>query len=176
LGLYAGFFVWLFSGSNRANRFFVGILKRVPGAGRIYRDLDMARLAATWSILMARDVPSNDALAVTAELMEDGKTANALRGVSAEAAKGEPLAFLLEKERSVSPMFPLTIRHVPEKALPEELGNLAELFRERASIATRKAGMTWEILLLLFLWFFVGSVVLSMFLPLISIVKKLGGG
>jgi type II secretory pathway component PulF len=125
---------------------------------------------------MARDVPSNDALAVTAELMEDGKTAHALRRVSAEAAKGEPLAFLLEKERSVSPMFPLTIRHVPEKALPEELGNLATLFRGRAAIATRKAGVTWEILILLSLWFFIGMVALSMALPLFGSVGPLGGG
>jgi len=177
LALYAVFFLWLLSGSNRANRFFIGIIKRLPGSGRVYRDLDMARLVATWSTLMGRSIPANDALAVTAELMDDRKVSNALKRVSKECAKGEPLAFLLEKEKKViSPMVPLTVRHVPESALPDELGNLAVLFRERASSASSKMGMTWEIFLLLFLWVLVGITVLSMFLPLISIVKKLGGG
>jgi len=176
LAVYAAFFLWLFSGSNRANRFFLGVLKRLPGSGRVYRNLDMARLASTWSTLMGRGVPAGDALSVTADLMDDRKVSGALMRVSEGCAKGEPLPALLEKERrTLSPMLPLTVRHVPESALPEELGNLAALFRERASSASSKMGMTWEILLILFLWVFVGVTVLSMFLPLISIIRKLGG-
>ena len=174
--LYPIFFIWLFGGGIFAKRLFIKIVSFFPGAGNIFYNLDMARLCAMWSVLMKQNVSAVEALDITKSLIASRKISAALQRISKSAEKGVPLVEAIEDERVISSMIPLTVKHVPEKELPDELANLAVLFREKASTATKNAGAVWEIALLILLFITVGTIVISMFLPLISIIKKLGGG
>jgi type IV pilus assembly protein PilC len=174
--LYPIFFIWLFGGGIFAKRLFIKIVSFFPGAGNIFYNLDMARLCAMWSVLMKQNISAVEALDTTKSLIESRRISSALQRISESADKGVPLVEAIEDEKVISSMIPLTVKHVPEKELPDELANLAILFREKASTATRNAGAVWEITLLILLASTVGTIVISMFMPLISIIKKLGGG
>jgi len=173
---YVLFFIWLFGGSITARRFFIRIISCFPGAGTIFYNLNMARLCAMWSVLMKQKITASEAFDITRSLIDNRKISSALETIAKSANFGTPLVDAIERETIISSMIPLTVKHVPEKELPNELAQLAILFRERASTATRQAGGLWAIYLIFFLAAIVGSIVIGMFLPLISIVKQLGGG
>ena len=174
--LYPIFFVWLFGGGVFAKRLFIKIISFFPGAGNIFYNLDMARLCAIWSVLMKQNISAVEALDITKSFIENRRISSALQRISESAEKGVPLLEAIEDERVISSIIPLTVKYVPEKELPDELANLAVLFREKASTATQNAGVVWEIALLILLFITVGTIVIGMFMPLISIIKKLGGG
>ncbi len=170
------FLVWLFSGGVLARRMFIRIISKLPGAGSIYSNLNMARFCGIWSLLARRKVGAVESMEAITPLMDDWRVAAALSRVGDAVRKGEPLVAALREEKRISGMVALTVRHVPEKDLPDELANLALLFRERAASSTHKAGIIWAVVFFSLLIVSVGITVLSLFLPLISIIKKLGGG
>ncbi len=174
--VYILFFIWLFFGGLLAKRIFIKIISVIPGAGRIFYNLTMAKLCSIWSILLRQKIPSEEALRIISSFIESNRASSALKRISKEILIGTDLVESIENEKVISGMISLAVRHVPEKNLPDELGNLAILFRERASTATRKAGVIWGFVMMFMLAGIVGIIVLSLFLPLISIIKKLEGG
>jgi type IV pilus assembly protein PilC len=174
--LYPLFFLWMLSGSIIAKRFFLKAIFLFPGAKSIADNLNMARLCSMWSVLMKQKTPADKAIKITREVIEDKRVSSALKRVAKSIEKGTSIVDAFTAERVISGMVPLTIQHVPEPELPVELMNLAHLFRERASISTRKFSAVWGIALVITLAVTVGTVVIAMFLPLISIIKILGGG
>ncbi len=169
------FLLWLFSGGVLARRMFIRVISTFPGAGLIYSNLNMARFCGIWSLLARRKVDVVESMETIAPLMDDWRVAAALSRVGDAVRRGEPLVAALREEKRISGMLPLTVRHVPEKDLPDELANLSLLFRERAASATRKAGVIWAVVFFVFLVLSVGITILSLFMPFISFFKMLGG-
>jgi len=176
LVIYVLFALWLFAGSISAGKIFQKIILILPGTRRILKNLNMAKISSLLAIFIRQKVPEPEALQITASLVDSRKIKNALKRAGDEIKAGNSFYQSLHKERVIDGMIPLTIKHVPEKDLPEQLANLAKLFTERTSSATRQAGVVWATLLIFLLSSVIGITILALILPFMSIITRLGGG
>ena len=128
-----------------------------------------------WSVLMRQKIPADQAFQTIAGFMDDTAVSSALRNLSRKAFEGKSLAESLEEEGVISKMISLTVKHSPERELPNELATLANVYKDRAATAIRNTGMVWEALLIIIMAAQVGLIVMSLFMPLIRIIDCLGG-
>jgi len=146
----------------------------LPGTHRARRALDTMRLAAAWSALGKQGIHSVDALPIAAGLLDSRKMAKALRRVAKKCAAGEPLPFLMEKEKAIPPMLTLTVRHVPESELPEKLAELADLLRAKTSASLQSAYKTWRMLAAFFLITLIVLAYATLLTPWFIVIKIFG--
>ncbi len=169
------FCIWLFCGGTTANRTLLRLMGRLPGAWRISQSVDSARFCSLLRVFLRQNVPTADALSATAGLMGDQHLAAALERVAQAHAEGQGLVAAMEREPALDVLITFAVRQAPEDELAEELGRLAELFEKRVLLSSRSAVAFWELLCLVLMTVTVGIVVISLFLPLITIMGKLGG-
>jgi type IV pilus assembly protein PilC len=122
---------------------------------------------------MERNISDADCFRMLAESIDDISLKKAFYKLSEEIRNGGNTADELKKINGVSHLVPMIIKHSEESELPEELRSLAELFWNKASIGSKKFEVAWQAVLIVFIAGFVGTVITSMFLPLIKIVEKL---
>ena len=176
LGILIIFSFWLFlSGSTFAIKCFMKVIRHLPLSYPIFNNLMMARICSMWSVLMKQKMPADQAFQTIAGFMDDPAVSTALRNISRKVFEGKSLAESLEEEGVISKMISLTVKHSPERELPGELANLANVYKDRAATAIRNTGMTWEALLIIIMAVQVGAIVMSLFMPLIRIIDCLGG-
>ncbi len=174
--LFIVFCIWLFvSNSLPAARIFLTITKAMPLAGSIFRNLMMARICSMWSVLVKQEMPTHEALKTIAGFVGGEKLSAALKRVSRKTFEGQSLVDSLKAEGAVSDMIAVAVKHAPENELQEELATLAGIYKDRAAGAIKNAGMTWELFLLIFMAVQVGFIVISLFMPLTTMIEKLGG-
>lgn len=172
LGISVCFCIWLFtSKSRRAIRVLLRIVKRIPLSFSIFHNLSMARISALWAVLASHHTPAHEAFELIAGLTDDRKLERALRDVAVRAARGDSIVDGLQSQDAVSPLLALTFKHTPETELPRELHALADLYRDRMGVAIQKTVQTWEVVLVAGMSIIVGFVVLSLFSPLIDIIR-----
>ncbi|MBN1864746.1 MAG: type II secretion system F family protein [Victivallales bacterium] len=173
---YVVFFIWLFGGTPSAKRLFLRVISFFPGAGSIYYNLNIAKLCALWSVLMRQEIGTADSLRIVSSLIDSRRISESLQRAARSVEDGTALPDALRQEKAISGMIPLTVAHVPENELPQELANLAVLFRDKSASSTRVASALWGMLAIIFLSVSIGTIVIAMFMPLISIFTKLSGG
>lgn len=170
------FLIWLFvSASSSASRCFIRIIKALPLSNSIFNNLMMARICSMWSVFIRQKMSAHEAFETISGLMDDRMVSSALRNISRNCHEGKPIAECLKNEGVISDLIAVAIKHAPEGELHSELATLADIYKDRASTAIRNTGMTWELILIIAVSMQVGFVVISLFMPLIVIIEKLGG-
>lgn len=170
----AVFSVWMFTPGIAAHRTMLAVLNRLPGSWHIADALDGARLCGFWSAFVRQRVPFPDALWTSAQLVERSGLRLALARAAQKAEAGQSPADVLAAEPILDPLIALTFRHTPENELADELAGLAELYDHRVGMAARSATMTWSALGIIFMAVCVGMIVMSLFVPLITVITMLG--
>jgi type II secretory pathway component PulF len=165
--LALGYFIWLFSGMAGANRQLLGLIRRIPLAKDVFRQLQTAQACSLWSVLMKLKMPLSEALTTVAELVDAPPLSAAFQRLAEQARQGSPLADAMAKERAIPSLLLVAVRHAAEADLPGELDVIAGLFRDRASAATSRAIVAWEIVLIFVVGVIVGMTVVALFLPLV---------
>jgi len=171
----AVFFCWLFSGGVRPQRLLASIARRLPLLGPVVNNFMMARVCVLWSILARNKTPEAEIFDIISNLLEDGKLSKAMGRISRNVRDGRGLRESIEEEKGISRFIPLMVTHIPEKELADELQNVAEIHGQMAMVASRKAAVAWEVILCFLMSLTVAIFILAMFLPLLEIVRKLGG-
>ena len=166
---------WL--GTEKGKEIFDRILFKVPKLGGFIQIVTVSRFARTFGTLMASGVPILQAINITRDTLSNVVIAEALERVHDRVRDGEPLSVPLEQS-GVFPQMVTSMIQVGEETgqLSEMLNRVADIYDEEVDNAVGALTSIIEPVLIVFLAVVVGTIVLAMFLPLITLITKMTGG
>src|SRR6266478_4901564 len=164
-----------FISRTRPGRWWVDRFKlRMPLFGDLIRKTAVSRFSRTLGTLVTSGVPILQALNITRETAGNAAIADAISKVHDSVKEGESIVQPLEASRAFPPMV-ISMIDVGEETgqLPEMLLKIANVYDDE--VDTSVAGITaaLEPIMIVILAFIVGTIVLALFTPLISIIQGL---
>jgi type IV pilus assembly protein PilC len=150
---------------------------RLPLFGDLVRKSSISRFTRTLGTLVTSGVPILQALNITRETAGNFVVGEAIGKVHDSVKEGESIVQPLEASGIFPPMV-ISMIDVGEETgqLPEMLLKIAEVYDDEVDNAV--AGMTslLEPIMIVFLAVVVGTIVIALFLPLITIIQQMQGG
>ena len=147
----------------------------MPGVGPVLRKVAIGRFTRTLGTLVSSGVPILQALTIVKETAGNVIIGDAVSSVYASVKEGETITAPLEASRVFPPMV-ISMVDVGEQtgALPEMLMKIADNYDEEVDNAVSAMTSLIEPVMIVFLAVIVGSIVIALFLPLISLIDQLG--
>ena len=148
----------------------------VPVVGVVISKVAISRFCRTLGTLVSSGVPILQALNIVRETAGNVIVANAVQMVHESVKEGETITAPLEKSGVFPPMV-ISMVDVGEQtgALPEMLLKIADNYDDEVDNAVAAMTSLLEPVMIVFLAVIVGSIVIALFLPLITLIDKLGG-
>jgi type IV pilus assembly protein PilC len=153
------------------------LLLKAPIFGSILRKIAVARFARILSTLLSSGVPILQSLEITAKTAGNVIIEDAILKVRAGVERGESFVEPL-KATDVFPHMVGQMVGVGEQtgALDAMLGKIADFYEEEVDSAIADLLAMIEPALIAFLGVTIGGIVISMYLPLFTLIGKLAGG
>lgn len=172
------FFGWKMFVSTRFGRRTADRIKlKIPVFGKLHHKVCMARFSRTMGTLLTSGVPILQAMETVAGTVGNSIMSDAVLDARARIREGDRIGDPLE----ASKMFPPMVVHMI--GVGEESGSLdfmlqkiADFYEQEVEATLQSLTAALEPLLILFLGFIVGFIVIAMFLPLIKIIEGLAAG
>jgi len=167
--------IYKFIGRTRRGRLLIDSFKlRMPLFGNLNRKTAISRFARTLGTLVTSGVPILQALNITRETAGNSAIAAAISQVHDSVKEGESIVQPLEASRAFPPMV-VSMIDVGEETgkLPEMLLKIADVFDDEVDNAVAALTSMLEPIMIVFLAVIVGTIVLALFTPLISIITGL---
>jgi type IV pilus assembly protein PilC len=164
-----------FIGRTRGGRLAIDNLKlRMPLFGNLNRKTAISRFARTLGTLVTSGVPILQALNITRETAGNAAIARAIARVHDSVKEGESIVQPLEASKQFPPMV-VSMIDVGEETgkLPEMLLKMADVYDDEVDNAVAALTSMLEPIMIVFLAVIVGTIVLALFTPLISIITGL---
>ena len=173
-------FILLYSIASKTakGRAVIDIVKlRIPLFGDLIKKGSISRFSRTLGTLVTSGVPILQALNITRDTAGNVTVSDAIQQVHDRVKEGESIVAPLEKSGIFPPMV-ISMIDVGEETgqLPEMLLKVADVYDDE--VDNTVAGLTslLEPIMIVFLAVVVGTIVIALFLPLISIISGLQGG
>jgi type IV pilus assembly protein PilC len=153
------------------------ILLKLPIFGSILRKIAVARFSRILSTLLSSGVPILQSLEITAKTAGNVVIESAILKVRAGVERGESFVEPL-KATEVFPHMVSQMIGVGEQtgALDAMLGKIADFYEDEVDTAIADLLAMIEPALIAFLGVTIGSIVISMYLPLFTLIGKLASG
>lgn len=149
----------------------------MPIFGVLIQKTAISRFSRTLGTLMSSGVPVLQALSIVKETSGNEALARAIQVVHDSVKEGENMAPPIESTKMFPPMVTGMVEVGEETGkLPEMLMKIADSYDDDVDATVQGLTSIIEPLLIIFLALVVGTIVIALFLPLIEIIKKLGGG
>ncbi len=150
---------------------------RMPLFGDLIRKGAISRFSRTLGTLVTSGVPILQALSITRETAGNVVIANAISKVHDSVKEGESIVQPLEASGVFPPMV-ISMIDVGEETgqLPDMLLKIAEVYDDEVDNAVTGLTSLLEPIMIVFLAVIVGTIVIALFLPLISIISGMSGG
>ena len=177
VGLIVFIILFKFSLKSKKGRWLFDKFKlHMPVIGSVISKVAIARFCRTLGTLVSSGVPILQALNIVKETAGNVVVANAVQMVHESVKEGETITAPLEKSGVFPPMV-ISMVDVGEQtgALPEMLLKIADNYDEEVDNAVAAMTSLLEPIMIVFLAVIVGSIVIALFLPLITLIDKLGG-
>lgn len=157
--------------------FLDGLTLKLPIFGPILRKIGVARFSRILSTLLSSGVPILQSLEITAKTAGNVIIEDAILKVRAGVERGENFVDPL-KATDVFPHMVGQMVGVGEQtgALDAMLGKIADFYEDEVDAAIADLLALIEPVLIAFLGVTIGSIVISMYLPLFTLIGKLAGG
>jgi type IV pilus assembly protein PilC len=157
--------------TERGRAWFDRFKLSTPLLGPLFRKVAISRFAGTLGTLVSNGVPILQALNIVKETAGNKVLGNVIEAVHEQVKQGEPLAPTLK----ASPIFPAMVAGMVDVgeqtgALPEMLMKIAQTYDSEVDNAAAAMTSILEPLILVFLAVVVGSIVIAMYLPIITMV------
>ncbi len=154
-----------------------GLLLKLPIFGPIIRKIAVARFSRILSTLMSSGVPILQSLQITAKTAGNVIIENAILKVRDGVERGESFVEPL-METKVFPDMVGQMIGVGEQtgAMDAMLGKIADFYEDEVDASVANLLAMIEPVLISFLGVTIGGIVISMYLPLFSLIGKLSGG
>jgi len=151
-----------------------GVLLKMPLVGLLLRKICVARFTRTLGTLISSGVPILEGLDITARTAGNAVIEKALLQVRKSVEQGKNLADPL-KETEVFPGMVTQMIGVGEQtgAMDAMLQKIADFYEEEVDAAVKDLLAALEPAMIVFLGVVVGGIVISMYLPLFSLIGKL---
>ena len=151
-----------------------GVKLRSPLFGDIIRKTAISRFARTLGTLVTSGVPILQALNITRETAGNIVIARAIGQVHESVKEGESIVQPLEASGAFPPMV-VSMIDVGEETgqLPEMLLKIADVYDDEVDNSVAAMTAALEPIMIVFLAVVVGTIVIALFLPLISIIQGL---
>ena len=162
-------------GRTRRGRLLIDNFKlRMPLFGNLNRKTAISRFARTLGTLVTSGVPILQALNITRETAGNAAIALAIGRVHDSVKEGESIVQPLEASKVFPPMV-VSMVDVGEETgkLPEMLLKVADVYDDEVDNAVAALTSALEPIMIVFLALVVGTIVLALFTPLISIITGL---
>lgn len=142
---------------------------RMPLLGNVFRKASVARFTRTLGTLLGNGVPVLQALTIARETATNVVVARVVAELREEVEQGERMAPTLKASR-VFPVIVVGMVDIGEEtgALPEMLLKIAENYDDEVDNAVAAMTSLIEPLMIILLAILVGSIVIALFLPLIT--------
>ncbi len=148
----------------------------IPVFGTLTRRTCIARLTRTLGTLLSSGVPLLQALAIVRDTSGNIIFYNALQSVHDGVKEGENMSGLMEQTKVFPPMV-ISMIDVGEEtgAIAEMLTRIADTYEDEVDNAVSGLTSILEPMVIILLSVIVGTIVIAMFLPLISVISSLNG-
>ncbi len=150
---------------------------RLPLFGDLVRKSSISRFSRTLGTLVTSGVPILQALNITRETAGNHVVGEAIGKVHDSVKEGESIVQPLEASGIFPPMV-ISMIDVGEETgqLPEMLLKVAEVYDDEVDNAVAGLTSLLEPIMIVFLAVVVGTIVIALFLPLITIIQTMQGG
>jgi type IV pilus assembly protein PilC len=152
------------------------ILLNLPVFGQVLRKIAVARFTRTLGTLISAGVPILDGLTITARTSGNAVLERALMQVRKSIEEGRTIVDPL-RESGVFPNMVTQMIGVGEAtgAMDTMLQKIGDFYEDEVDAATKDMLALMEPLLISFLGVAVGGIVISLYMPLFSMISKLSG-
>lgn len=149
----------------------------IPIVGGIIEKTIIARTTRTLGTLVSSGVPILEALSIVKETCNNSVFEHMYQRVYESIREGETIAAPLKESRLVDDMV-VNMIDVGEETgeLDKMLYKIAEVYEEEVDILVESLISLLEPLMVVFLGVCVGFIVVALFMPMLAILEKLGGG
>jgi len=171
----AGVMLYNLIGRSRRGRLAIDTFKlRMPLFGNLNLKTAISRFARTFGTLVTSGVPILQALNITRETAGNSAIARAIARVHDSVKEGESIVQPLEASKAFPGMV-VSMIDVGEETgkLPEMLLKIADVYDDEVDNAVVALTSMLEPIMIVFLAVIVGTIVLALFTPLISIITGL---
>lgn len=150
------------------------VVFKLPKVGTFVQIVTVSRFARTFGTLMSSGVPILNAMTITRDTLDNVVLREALEKVHDRVRDGDTLAQPLEQAKVFPPMVCSMVQVGEETGqLPEMLNRVADNYDEEVDNAVGALTSIIEPVLILFLAVIVGTIVIAMFMPIITIIQKM---
>jgi type IV pilus assembly protein PilC len=174
LGLIFGtiFAVKLVKRTEKGAQLMDALKLKAPLFGPLFRKGAVARFARTLGTLMNSGVPVLQALTIVRDTSGNSVIAHAIQSVHDAVKEGETMSLPMEQS-GVFPGMVVSMVDVGEEtgALPDMLVRVADNYDEEVDVAVEGLTSVIEPIMIIMLAFIIGTIVIAMFVPLISIIS-----
>ncbi|MGA8145218.1 MAG: type II secretion system F family protein [Candidatus Acidiferrales bacterium] len=187
VGSIYGFLILVFAvGTGVATKLWYGtpqgryaldhVLLKLPMVGMLLRKIAVARFTRTLGTLISSGVPILEGLDITARTSGNAVVERAITQTRKAVEAGRSLVDPL-KETDVFPGMVTQMIGVGEQtgAMDAMLQKIADFYEDEVDAAVKDLLTALEPMMILFLGIVVGGIVISMYLPLFSLIGKLAG-
>ncbi len=173
-GAVGTFFLRRYYETYKGRRVIDRMLLRMPVIGLILRKIAVARFCRTLATLISSGVPILDGLEITARTSGNAIVEDAIMETRKSVEGGQSLAAPL-KQTDVFPPMVVQMISVGEQtgALDTMLSKIADFYEDEVDTAVANLMTLMEPILILFLGTVVGGIVISMYLPIFSLINQL---
>ena len=177
MGVLVGIFIIfkLFIRTKFGRKVFDRVKLHFPVLGPVISKVAIARFTRTLGTLISSGVPILQALNIVKETSGNVIISDAVASVHESVKEGETITQPLEASRVFPPMV-ISMVDVGEQtgALPEMLMKIADNYEDEVDNAVSAMTSLLEPIMIVFLAVIVGSIVIALFLPLITLIDQLG--
>jgi type IV pilus assembly protein PilC len=173
-GIVTVFALRMYYSTPNGRRAIDGFLLKLPILGIILRKIAVARFCRTLSTLLSSGVPILDGLDITSKTAGNAIVEDALLATRKGIERGETISAPLSATK-VFPAMVTQMINVGETtgALDQMLAKIADFYEEEVDTAVAGLMTLLEPVMIAFLGVVVGGIVISMYLPIFSLIEKL---
>ena len=161
--------------TERGRRVLDAMMLRIPVLGMLLRKIAVARFCRTLGTLTSSGVAILDGLEITARTSGNAIIEDAIMRVRAAVEEGKTIAQPLE-ETGVFPSMVVQMIEVGEQtgALDTMLAKIADFYEDEVDEATQNLLSLLEPVMIVILGTVIGGIVVSMYMPMFSLIGKIG--
>jgi type IV pilus assembly protein PilC len=177
LALLAGagaFGLFQYHKTHKGKRQLDRIVLKLPVLGMLMRKIAVARFCRTLGTLLTSGVPILDGLEITARTSGNSIVEDAIMATRKSIEEGKTIAQPLE-ETDVFPAMVIQMISVGEQtgALDAMLSKIADFYEDEVDEAVENLMALLEPAMILFLGVMIGGIVISMYMPMFSLIGKI---
>lgn len=161
-----------FNRTDKGRMFYSKLALKLPIFKGIFRKGNLIRIASTYATLLSNSVSAVEGLEITKEILTNKVFIDIIDKANNNIQNGIPLSKAFEKHWAVDPVFASMIAIGEETAtLGTMLNNISEYYDAEMEVAIQKLKKFLEPVVLIILTAVVGVILLSVMIPMFSMMQ-----